>query len=180
MNRPDPSFLVVGHVNKAHGTKGDLFVWCLTDHPEVSFRPGVVLYVADEAGTEPDSAFPSYSIRSARPFRRGFLVGLEGVEGRDDAEGLHGRYLLRPLEELAELDEGEFFYHQLVGLTVETPDGDVVGEVVEVYELRPADLLEVRGASGTRFIPFVSSLVTEIDLDGGRLRIDPPPGLLDL
>ena len=180
MSRLDPSYLVVGHLNKAHGTKGELFVWPLTDHPGTSFQPGVILYVANPDGTEPDPSFPSYRVQAARPFRRGFLVGLEGVEDRTGAEGLQGRYLLRPLEELEELAEGELFYHQLLGLMVETTDGRAVGEVVEVYELRPADLLEVRGPSGTHFIPFVASLVTEIDPGAGRILIDPPMGLLDL
>ena len=48
MGRVDPDFLVVGHLNKPHGTKGELFVWPLTDHPESIYAPGVVLLLGEE------------------------------------------------------------------------------------------------------------------------------------
>jgi 16S rRNA processing protein RimM len=180
MKRLEPSFLVVGHINKAHGTKGEIFVWPLTDHPESTFAPGVILYVGDEAGEAPDPSWPSIEIEGARPFRRGFLVRFPGVMDRTQAEALHGRYLFRSRSELEALEEGELFYHQLVGMRVVTVGGEEVGEVVEVYELRPADLLEVRGPGGTHHIPFLSAIVKEVDVEGGILVIDPPEGLLEL
>lgn len=180
MAMTEPSFLVVGHVNKAHGTKGELFVWPLTDHPESTFAPGVILFPGDEAGEAPDPSWPSLTLEGARPFRRGFLVRFEGIGDRNRAEALHGRYLFRPRPELDPLEDGEVFYHQLLGLRVVTVAGEQIGEVVEVYELRPADLLEVRGPEGTRHIPFLSSVVKEVDVAGGKLVIDPPDGLLDL
>ncbi len=180
MGRSEPAYLVVGHLNKAHGTKGEIFVWPLTDHPEGTFAPGVLLYPGDATGNAPDSARPALAIVSARPFRRGYLLRLDGVETRDAAEGLQGLYVLRPREELEELEEGEVLYHQLLGMKVLTPDGTEVGKIVEVYELRPADLLEVKGPAKTHFIPFLSSLVMEVNPDTATMVIDPPPGLLDL
>jgi 16S rRNA processing protein RimM len=180
MERPEPSYLVVGHINKAHGTKGEVFVWPLTDHPESSFAPGVILFLGDETGDSPDSSQPSLAIEAVRPFRGGYLLRFPGVKDRTGAEYLHGRYLLRPTGELEELEEGEVFYHQLLGMKVFTVDGDEVGEVVEVYELRPADLLEVRGPDGTCHIPFLRSIIRDVDVDSGRLVVDPPAGLLDL
>jgi len=180
MMNTEPSYRVVGHLNKPHGTKGEFFVWSLTDHPEKSFSPGVIMFVSDETGNAPDAALPSLAVESARPFRRGFLVKFLGVEDRNRAEGFQGRYLLRPVEELEGLADGEVFYHQLLGLRVLTVDGDEVGEIVEVYDLRPADLLEVRGPEKTYQIPFLASLVRGLDLQEGTMTIDPPEGLLDL
>ncbi len=180
MERPQPSYLVVGHLNKAHGTKGELFVWPLTDHPESAFAPGVILCLGDEGGSAPDPSLPGLLIESARPFRRGFLLRVEGVVDRSGAEALQGRYVLRPVQELEELDEGEVFYHQLLGMRVLTEGGEEVGEIVEVYELRPADLLEVRGPRGTHHIPFLASMVRRLDPVEGVLVIAPPEGLLDL
>lgn len=180
MGRSEPPYLVVGHLNKAHGTKGEIFVWPLTDHPEGSFAPGVILYLADEAGVHPDPELPSISIQSARPFRRGFLLHVDGVETREGAEALKDRYVLRPREELEDLGEGEVFYHQLLGMKVRTTSGEEIGEIVEVYELRPADLLEVKGPAGTHVIPFLDSIVKEMDPEAGTMIIDPPEGLLDL
>ncbi len=178
--RSEPSYLVVGNINKAHGTKGEVFVWPLTDYPESAFAPGVILYQGDEGGNAPDPTLPTVVIRSVRPFQRGFLLKLEGVEDRSQAEGLRGRYLLRPMEEIEALGEGEVFYHDLLGMRVVTVGGEEVGEIVEVYALRPADLLEVRGSRGTVHVPFLESIVERLDPEEGILVIDPPEGLLDL
>lgn len=180
MQRSDPSFLVVGHLNKAHGTKGELFVWPLTDHPESTFAPGVILHVGDEDGSAPDPTLPSLRIVAARAFRGGYLLRLEGIQDRTGAEELRGRYLLRSADELAALQEGEVFYHQLLGMRVLTVEGEEVGEIREVYELRPADLLEVRGPRGTHLIPFLASIVREVKAEEGVMIIDPPEGLLEI
>ena len=180
MGRSEPPYLVVGHLNKAHGTKGEIFVGPLTDHPEGTIAPGVILYLADQAGAQPDPQLPSVSILAVRPFRRGFLLRVDGVETRDEAEALADRYVLRPREELEVLEEGEVFYHQLLGMKVLTTDGEELGEIVEVYELRPADLLEVKGPSKTHVIPFLASIVKEVDTEAATMVIDPPEGLLDL
>jgi len=180
MRRSEPSYLVVGNLNKPHGTKGELFVWPLTDHPDGSFAPGVILYLGDETGNAPDATRPSLSVLSSRPFRRGYLLRLDGVDSRDDAVALQGLYVLRPFEELEATEEGELFYHELLGMKVVTVVGEELGEIVEVYELRPADLLEVKGPSKTHFIPFLSSIVSGVDKELRTLTIDPPAGLLDL
>lgn len=181
MGSEAPPFLVVGHLNKPHGTKGELFVWPLTDHPGSVFAPGVTLRVANAEGDAPDPFFPALKIETVRPYRRGFLVKFVGTADRDGAERLRDRYLLRPFEEVEGLAEGEVFYHQLLGLFVETVDGTPVGRVVEVYEIRPADMLAVEDDHGrSRLIPFTKQVVRAVDVEGGRLVIDPPEGLLDL
>lgn len=180
MGRKDPRFLAVGHLNKPHGTKGELFVWPLTDHPESVYAPGVVLFTSDADDGEPDPDAPPLRIASVREFRNGYLVAFEGVHDRNGAELLRGRYLLREIDELPPLEEGEVFYHQLLGIEVVTTEGKSLGRVREVYELRPADLLEVRGPHGTLMIPFLRHIVVEIDPAAGRMVIDPPEGLLDL
>ncbi len=180
MGRTDPGFLVVGYLSKAHGIHGELYVWPLTDHPEGTFAPGVVLLPGDAAARAPDPSLPPLRVVSARPFQNGYLVSFGGVETRSEAEVLRGRYLVRGMEEVAPLEEGEIFYHQLLGSEVRTVDGVELGRVVEVYELTPTDLLEVRGDGHTYMIPLRKEIVVEIDRERGRLVIDPPAGLLEL
>jgi 16S rRNA processing protein RimM len=174
-----PDFLVVGHVAKPHGTRGELLVQPLTDHPGDVFAPGVVLRPADAAGAEPDPDLPPLRIDGVRPFQKGWLVSFGGVEDRDAADLLRGRYVLIERSRLPALAEGEVFLHQLRGLRVETVQGAEVGEVTAVYEVPPTRLLEVRRVGGTVLVPFVGSIVREVDVEGGRLVIDPPEGLLE-
>jgi 16S rRNA processing protein RimM len=179
MGRHDPRFLVVGHLNKPHGTKGELFVWPLTDHPESVYAPGVLVFLADAEGEAPDEELGSLRIETVRDFRNGYLVRLAGVTDRNRAEELRGRYLMMPIEDLAPLAEGELFYHQLLGMEVMTKRGELLGEITEVYELRPAAMLEVRGPKGEIMIPYLSHIVHEVDAEAGRMIIDPPAGLLE-
>jgi 16S rRNA processing protein RimM len=77
--------------------------------------------------------------------------------------------------------EDEVFYHELLGMRVETVAGVVAGVVREVFETEPHHLLEVVDDDGhKRLIPFAARIVRTIDRDGRRLVIDPPPGLLEL
>ncbi len=176
-----PPFVVVGQVSKPHGTKGELFVWPLTDRPEETFIPEVELLVADASGNLPEVGWPPVRITGVRPFKRGYLLVVEGVRDRNEADPFHGRYLLRAFGELPPLAPDEIFHHQLVGLSVHTVEQVVVGEVLEVYEARPVDLLEVRKGEGeTVLVPFHRDIVVGWDLKARTLTIDPPEGLLDV
>lgn len=174
-----PQHLVVGHLNKAHGTKGEVFIWPLTDHPESTFAPGVDLYLGDANGDLSTDA-PTLRIEASRAYRRGFLVRFEGVQDRREVEDLLGRYVMRAMEQLEELKEGETFYHDLLGMEVVNIEGERVGEVIEIYELKPADLLEIRGPEKTFLIPYISEMVRSVSVAENRIILDLPPGLLEV
>jgi 16S rRNA processing protein RimM len=177
----DPAHLVVGHLSKPHGTRGELVVWPLTDRPDEVFAPGRRLLLGTDTG-EAGHPPTEVVVEASRPHKRGVLIRLEGVADRNAAEALVTRYLLIPAEETEALEEGEFYYHQLLGLTVETAEGVVVGRVREVYETDPTHLLEVKGegAGAVHLIPLSRRIVTRVDVEAGRLVIEPPEGLLEL
>jgi 16S rRNA processing protein RimM len=175
----EPAYLIVGLVRKPHGMRGELLVESLTDHPGDVFVSGVVLRPGDASGRAPDPEMPALHVLSARPFRDGWLVSFAGIEDRTAADRMRGRDLLIERSRLPALAEGEVFKHQLLGMQVYTVDGARVGEVLHLYEVRPADLLEVRTERGTVLVPFHQHLIREVDVAGGRIVIDPPEGLLD-
>jgi len=174
-----PQHLVVGHLNKAHGTKGEIYVWPLTDHPGRTFVAGAALYLGDGEGTLPHKPVVLH-IAESRAYRQGFLLRFEGIHDRDGSEDLCGRYLLRDFDQVGRLEQGEVFYHDLLGMEAVTVDGRRVGEVVEVYELQPADLLEVRGLERSHMIPYISEMIRSVDVEHKRIVLDPPDGLLDI
>lgn len=179
MSRSETDFLVVGHVARPHGTGGELLVRSLTDNPGDVFAPGVVLRPSDDDGAQPDPALSPLRVAAARPYRQGWLVTFGGVGERSAAESLRGRYVLIERARLPPLAEGEVFVHDLIGLEVLAGDGERVGEVTEVFELEPADLLEVRTTHGDILIPFAGHIVREVDLEGSRLVVELPEGLLE-
>ena len=180
MGRSDPGFLAVGHLTRAHGTQGEIHVTSLTDHPEGSFAPGVVLHPADPSGEVPDPDLPPLTVEHVRPFKGGFLVTFGGVASRTDAERLRGRYLLRPTAELEPPVEGEYWHHQLVGLEVFDAGGRRVGVVRELVAVASSELLAVEDGEREHLIPFRAGFIVQVDVEKGRLVVSPPDGLLDL
>ena len=171
---------MVGHLAKAHGIKGELYVQPLTDHPEETYAPGVVLSLGGRTEDGPNPDRPPLRIQASRPFRKGYLVSFQGVEDRNQAEALRGAYVYREASEVEPPAEGELFHHELVGMEVFLRGGERLGEVSHLFELEPADLLEVRGPHKEYLIPFLDWIVVEVDAEGRRLTVDPPEGLLDL
>jgi len=168
--------LVVGRITRPHGVYGELAVEVRTDDPELRLAAGAVLE------TEPAAAGP-LTISGTRWHSGRLLVRFADVRDRTAAEALRGALLLVDSADLEDLpDPDSYRDHQLVGLTVVDPDGTAVGSVSDVLH-HGQDLLVVAG-SGERagaeiLIPFVGAIVTEVDLEAGVVRVDPPAGLLD-
>lgn len=176
-----PTHLVVGHVTKPHGTKGELFVWPLTDHMDEVYAAGRSLLVGDNNGNLDSEWTEPLVVESTREFKRGLLVKFANRGDRNAVDELAQRYLLAPVEELPPPAEDEVYYHQLLGMKVVTKDGLVVGKVREVYETYPAHLLEVKTEEGKiHLIPFAERIVKKVDVANGEIVIRPTPGLLDI
>ncbi|GGQ33698.1 16S rRNA processing protein RimM [Actinomadura coerulea] len=164
--------LVVGRIGRPHGIRGEVAVDVRTDEPESRFAPGTVI------ATDPVTAGP-LTIERKRWHSGRLLVRFAGVGDRDAAEELRGTWLVvDPGDISTSADPDDFHDQELLGLAVVTTDGTEVGQVADVLH-HGQDLLVVRGAGGEKLVPFVAALVPEVDVPGGRLVIDPPPGLLD-
>ncbi|WEH15039.1 ribosome maturation factor RimM [Streptomyces sp. VNUA24] len=166
--------LVVARIGRAHGIKGEVTVEVRTDEPELRLGPGAVL-LTDPASTGP------LTIETGRVHSGRLLLRFEGVRDRNAAEALRNTLLIAEVdpEELPE-EEDEYYDHQLMDLDVVTRDGVQVGRITEISHLPSQDLFIVERPDGSEvMIPFVESIVTEIDLTEQRAVIDPPPGLID-
>jgi len=183
--------IAVGQVVRAQGIRGEVLVAVRTDEPGARFAPGSVL------PTEPPERGP-LTVAAARWHSGRLIVAFEGVGDRTAAEGLRGTLLILDSAQITSLsDPDEFYDHELIGLGVVTAAGDTVCVVADVLH-HGQDLLVVRreGAPGQvtpgqvtpgsqgreaaeALVPFVSAIVTDVDVAAGRLVIDPPPGLLD-
>jgi len=165
--------VTVGRIGRPHGIRGDVVVGVRTDEPELRFALGSRL------DTDPPDVGP-LTVAAMRWHSGELLIRFEGYRDRTAAEELRGTWLRVDSSTLAPSGDPDVFHdHELIGLTVRTVDGDDVGVVEDV--LHPAqDVLSVRGASGEILVPFVKAIVTDVDIKGGVVVIDPPPGLLDL
>jgi 16S rRNA processing protein RimM len=117
-----------------------------------------------------------FEILEIREAKNVVVVHFRGVNSREDAEALTGLELYVERENLSddELDDDEFYYADLEGLDAVDETGKSYGTVSGVYDFGAGDLLELKGP-GRRpaLIPFSEAAVLEIDLEGGRIVIDP-------
>jgi 16S rRNA processing protein RimM len=149
-----------------------------TDEPEARFAIGAQL------DTDPPGKGP-LTVAAVRWQSGALIVRFKGVRDRTAAGQLGGTWLSVDSAVLAPLDDpDEFRDHDLIGLTVRTTAGATVGEVADVLH-HGQDLLAVKpvGAgvgSAEILVPFVKAIVTEVNIAGGILVIDPPAGLLNL
>ena len=163
-------YVVVGRIGPAHGLKGELFVEPRTDEPGRRFAPGQTLRTPTG----------SLTVAGSRTHSGKLVVRFEEIDGRNEAEAVRGTELTCLIDpaELPE-DPEEFYDHQLVGLRVETTDGEVVGELERVEHGAAQDLLVIRTPEREVLFPFVSVFVPEVDVRGGRIVIDDRPGILN-
>ena len=183
--------VTVGRIGRAHGVRGDVVVGVRTDEPELRFAPGSRL------DTDPVGVGP-LTVAGCRWHSGDLLVRFAEIRDRDAAAELGGTWLMVDSAALGALDDpDEFRDGDLVGLSVRTVDGTVVGTVADVLHhgqdvlaIDPADPAGAAGAVGAGgavgaraeqiLIPFVKAIVPEVDIAGGVLVIDPPEGLLNL
>ena len=160
----------------------------ITDAPAAIFAAGRRLFVgrpdgaAYGAGGRPTTVAREVTVRWSSPFKGGLIVALEGITDRNEAELWRDRTLLLPVAELPPPGEDEVYFHELVGMRVERKDGELVGEVVELYELPHGLVLDVRRAppaTGTVAILYRPEMVTEVDTARRVVVVDPPEGLLE-
>lgn len=145
-----------------------MYVTRISDDPQ-RFEPGSRLLHEDDR---------VLVVEHSRVHRNRFLVKFEGFGSREDAETLRGA-LYTPRDEVRDLDEDEFWEHDIVGAEVRTADGEVVGRVTGVDAGPGQDRLVIATESGERMIPLVQEFVVEVNADAGRVVVDPPEGLLE-
>jgi 16S rRNA processing protein RimM len=179
--------VIVGRIGRPHGIRGEVVVGVRTDEPDLRFVVGATLGAGSGGDGTPDSGRPELKVAGRRWHSGQLLVAFEGVTDRDAAIELGGTWLSVDTAELPPTgNPDEFRDHELVGLSVRTVAGEVVGVVTDILHYGQ-DLLVVRSVGGApgeasdgeRLVPFVAAIVPEVDVASGVLVIDPPPGLLD-
>lgn len=163
--------LVAGRIVRPHGLRGAVVLESETD---------LLARVGPETKVFLGERKLPATVRRLIPHGRRYLMELEGVDTREKAEDLREAAVRVRLEDIGDLPPNTYFRWQIVGLKAVEEDGTELGTVVEVLETGANDVYEVERAGGGRLLlPAIDSVVREIDLDGGILRVRLLPGLDD-
>lgn len=163
---------IVAQVLRPHGRRGEVVLRPTTDHLQ-TLTGAARVYVGQEA-SEP------VEVEGIRLHKGDPLLKLAGVRDRDEALALKGKEICLPREELTPLEEGEYFLHDLVGLTVLDHLGKEIGQVERFVETGGPALMAVTAPDEKELlIPFAKGTVDDVDLEKGTIKLVDLPGLID-
>lgn len=168
--------IAVGIIRRPHGVRGEASVEPWTDSPDRFDELTTVTIVSpDESQTR------TVEVQSVRAHGDRALVKFAGIESPEEVQLLRNWTIEIPEEQARELEEGEYFLHDLVGLTLIDREGRERGVVTDIHEGGGGLLLDVRRPDGRSFaVPFAAQLCSEIDVPAKRMVVDLPEGLDDL
>jgi 16S rRNA processing protein RimM len=168
--------IAVGVIRKAHGVRGEASVEPWTDSAERFEELDAVTLVSPDESQEREVRIEGVRVHGERA-----LVKFSGIETPEDVQALHNWTVEIPEADARELEEDEYFLHDLVGLTLIDGEGRERGVVTDVAEGGGGLLLNVRRADGKTFeLPFAADLCTKIDLEAKQIVVKLPEGLDDL
>ncbi|WP_125761112.1 ribosome maturation factor RimM [Companilactobacillus hulinensis] len=168
-------FYRVGTIVNTHGIKGELRIIPITDFPEERFKKGAKLFLRQSGKKD-----KKFVVESSRKHKNFILIKFEGYDNINDVEQYVKSELFSDNEVKPELNDGEFFYSQIIGLTVVDPNLGEIGKIKEIMELGPNDVWVVKGPKYKEvLVPYINDVVKKVDLDAKRVDVEIPDGLID-
>ena len=167
MDQHEDDLICVGHVLGSQGIKGWVRVFSNTSPREniVSYSPWLI---------DRDGELKATAVQGRRQGKN-VLARLEGIVDRTQADELKGCRIFIDAQQLPQLEAGEYYWSDLIGLSVETLQGDALGVIDSMMETGADDVMVLAGER-ERLIPFViERIVREIDLENQRMVVDWSP-----
>lgn len=162
----EPVFLVIGRLRRSHGIQGEMLMDVLTDFPE-RLRTGRRIYVGESH--EP------IKIASIRGHGQEMIIRLAGVDSPEATSRFRNQFLFVKASELPQLPEGQYYHHQLLGLTVVDEAGQSLGTLTEILETGANDVYVVKSSEGKeQLLPAVEAFILGVDLERKEIRVRPP------
>ncbi|MGX7351668.1 16S rRNA processing protein RimM [Enterococcus canis] len=167
-------YLNVGKIVNTQGIKGEVRVISTTDFPEERYKKGAELWLFQEK-----KPAIKLVIKSHRKHKNFDIVSFEGHPNINDVEKYRDGILKVAKDELQDLAEDEYYYHEIIGLKV-TENGQEIGKVKEILSPGANDVWVVqRPNQKDLLLPYIESVITEIDLANGTVAVEIPEGLID-
>lgn len=164
------AYIAIGTVLRPHGIHGEMRVRPLSSFPQ-RFQTLKEVYLRSGGRCE------EYAVDGVRPHKEFLLVKLAGIRTLDDAEAWRNADLAVPPDQVWAHGPDFHYFHNLLGLPVHLPHGELLGRVTGFDETPGTPNMLVESGTGTEFaIPFAKVFVTVIE--GDKVIVRPIPGLL--
>jgi 16S rRNA processing protein RimM len=158
-------WIELGVVARPHGIIGEIRVHVFNPESTLLQELGEVFLIGEDGG-EPALV----EVTSTRQGPKALLVRLAGVGSREDADALRGYTLCVPRDALPELEEGEYYHADLIGL--EAFDGsESIGKIVEIIDYPSAECLKIQRPGGFLEVPMLPKWLDRVDVEGGKVHL---------
>ncbi|MCM3600212.1 ribosome maturation factor RimM [Robertmurraya korlensis] len=165
----------VGKIVNTHGIKGEVRVISQTDFADERYKPGNHLYLFMPNSKEP----LKLTVQSHRKHKSFDLLTFNGYPNVNDVEPMKGGVLKITEEQQGELEENEFYFHQIIGCLVFTTKGEEIGKIREILTPGANDVWVIKGKGGKDIlIPYIEQIVKKVDVKEKIVLIEPMEGLL--
>jgi 16S rRNA processing protein RimM len=166
-----PAWLVVGKVRRPHGVAGDVLVEVYTDFPG-RLKPNVIVYAGEN--------HIQLTIRRHRSHNDGILLGFDDYSTPEQVGRFRNQFLYVVEEDATELPEGEFYYYELLGLSVIDENGESLGKVTEIMQTGANDVYVVTNNAGREILlPAIAEVILNVDLEQKIIKAHLLPGLVE-
>ncbi|MCU0468550.1 MAG: ribosome maturation factor RimM [Arcicella sp.] len=163
----------LGKITKTHGVRGEVILWLDVDFPEdYEDLESVFLDVKGE--------LVPFFMETFRLSGNRAIVQFEDIDTFEKAEGLINLQAYLPLEELPELDDDQFYYHEIIGFQVIDKNKGELGTVYTVHAMQAQDLLVMDYQGKEVLIPVIPEIVLNAEKDKKILNVNLPEGLLEV
>ncbi|GFN31920.1 ribosome maturation factor RimM [Paenibacillus xylaniclasticus] len=169
----------VGKLVNTHGIRGEIKVWPQTDFPEVRFAKGSKLTLFDEE----KGGRVEVEVAGARLQKNVYIVKLKGYDNINDIEKYKGWTLKVSDNDLVDLEEGEYYYHQIIGCTVVTEEGEELGTVTDILSPGANDVWVVKGKGSNGrpkeiLLPVIDDVLRKVDVANKTITVHLLEGLI--
>ncbi|WP_322922736.1 ribosome maturation factor RimM [Paenibacillus campi] len=169
-------WLNVGKIVNTHGIRGELKIYPNTDFPEVRFAPGNKLMMRNED----TGAVQEVEIQTSRLQKNMYVIRFKGFGDINEVEQYKGWELRVSKDEAVELEEDEYYFHEIIGCEVITDAGQSLGVIQEILTPGANDVWVVKPAKGKDIlIPYIHDVVQQINIDDKKIIVQVMEGLLE-
>ncbi|MDB5052114.1 MAG: rRNA-processing protein RimM [Bacilli bacterium] len=166
----------VGKIVNTQGIKGELKVLLQTDFPEERFKKGSKLILLDAA----QSTQMIVEVESGRLQKNVCIVKFAGFNDINQVEKYKGWVIKVKASDLLELDQDEYYYHEIIGCRVVTDEGEELGTISEILTPGANDVWVVdRPASKPVLLPVIDEVVLQVDVRAKLVTVSLMEGLID-
>lgn len=168
--------VLIGEVVGVHGIRGEVKIRAHVED-EMLFSRDYPLFMEGGEQTSRSSPIPCQILRT-RPHKSHLLAVVEGITTRNQAEALIGGKFYVEKSRLPEPETDVYYWHDLIGMTVQSAKGERYGEIASIIPTGANDVYVIQDeADNERLIPAIESVVLSVDVEERIMIIEMPEGL---